>query len=716
MVIFECKYCRAKLTVEDSQRVVLCTSCGTEQALPSGLASPDRASRFERANHHRQNGDFDRALEIYNKILDKNADDAEAYWSLLLCRFGVVYVQDAGGYKPTINRMQRTSILADEDYRAACEHADAEQREIYMREAGKINDIQRRYLQIVESERPFDVFICFKDEPKGKAFGQDFYNLLTSRGYRVFFSVATLKSLAGEEYEPYIYAALQSARVMIVIATGAENVNSPWVKNEWKRFLLLMREDKGRLLIPAVSGMRPEELPADFSHLEAVSLNEMTGAAILLERTREALHKAKRSAPDERKPETPKRKSGAAKTVALMAVVAVLAAMGAQTIREGQQKNQPGKQNPPVYSDAAITASPTTMPTEAPIVATETMSKDRFREYYRENYENAESISFLDSNRISVPAEAADISEKQNGGVRAWMDGKTLKIAGPGGVLAPEDCSGLFRLPDTSGDEWQNLMLKSIDFNDNLFDTGNVTGMGWMFFGCSSLTQLDVSGFDTGNVTDMREMFENCSSLTQLDVSGFDTGNVTGMYGMFGYCTNLTQLDVSGFDTGNVTGMSFMFSDCSSLTHLDVSGFDTGNVTDMYGMFNCCTSLTQLDVSGFDTGNVTDMQEMFENCSSLIQLDVSGFDTGNVTDMYGMFDYCTSLTQLDVSGFDTGNVTDMRYMFYNCSSLTQLDVSGFDTKNVEDFFYMFANCPAVTKADVAHFDTSSASDADRMFG
>ena len=659
-VLFECKYCHAKLTVEDSQRVVLCNYCGTEQALPCGLASPDRASQFERANHHRQNGDFDRAMEIYNKILDKNANDAEAYWSLLLCRFGVVYVKDAGGYKPTINRMQCTSILADEDYRAACKHADAEQREIYMREAGKINDIQRRYLKIVESERPFDVFICFKNEPKGKAFGQDFYNLLTSRGYRVFFSAATLKSLAGEEYEPYIYAALQSARVMIVIATSAENVNSPWVKNEWQRFLLLMREDKDRLLIPAVSGMRPEELPADFSHLEAVNLNEMTGAAILLERTRDALHKAKRSAPDERKPETSKRKSGAAKTVALMAVVAVLAAMGALTIREGQQKNQPEKQNSPVYSDTAITASPT----EAPIVATETMSKDRFREYYKENYENAESISFLDSNRISVPAEAADISEKQNGGVRAWMDGKTLKIAGPGGVLAPEDCSGLFRLPDTSGDEWQNLMLKSIDFNGNLFDTGNVTNMGLMFACCSSLTQLDISGFDTRNVTYVGYMFYDCSSLTQLDVSGFDTGNVTNMREMFSYCSSLTQLDVSGFDTGNVTNMFGMFSDCSSLTQLDVSGFDTGNVMKMDCMF------------------------------------------------FG----CFSLMQLDVSGFDTRNVTGMSCMFVGCTSLTQLDVSGFDTKNVEQFTSMFADCPAVTKADVAHFDTSKASDADRMFG
>ena len=120
--------------------------------------------------------------------------------------------------------MQRTSIRFDEDYRAACKHAD-EQREIYMR-GWKINDIQRRYLQIVESERPFDVFICFKDEPKGKAFDRISQPAHEPRLSRVL-SAATLKSLAGEEYEPYLCGTLQSARVMIVIATSAEN-EFPW--------------------------------------------------------------------------------------------------------------------------------------------------------------------------------------------------------------------------------------------------------------------------------------------------------------------------------------------------------------------------------------------------------------------------------------------------------------------------------------------------------
>ena len=61
---------------------------------------------------------------------------------------------------------------------------------------------------------------------------------------------------------------------------------------------------------------------------------------------------------------------------------------------------------------------------------------------------------------------------------------------------------------------------------------------------------------------------------------------------MFYNCSSLASLDVSGLDTSNVTGMSYMFCNCSSLASLDVSGLDTSNVTDMGGMFSGCSSLS----------------------------------------------------------------------------------------------------------------------------
>ena len=217
--------------------------------------------------------------------------------------------------------------------------------------------------------------------------------------------------------------------------------------------------------------------------------------------------------------------------------------------------------------------------------------------------------------------------------------------------------------------------------------TDNVTDMHWMFYDCSSLMSLDVSGFKTDKVTDMSWMFRGCSKLTNLDVSGFKTDNVTDMNIMFYGCSSLTSLDVSSFKTNNVTNMGYMFYGCSSLTSLDVSGFKTDNVKDMSRMFYGCSKLTSLEVSGFKTDNVTGMVEMFRNCSSLTSLDVRGFKTDNVTDMYGMFYNCYSLTTIYIGdGWSTKAVISGAYMFNNCSKLVGCKGTTYDSSHIDETY------------------------------
>lgn len=83
-------------------------------------------------------------------------------------------------------------------------------------------------------------------------------------------------------------------------------------------------------------------------------------------------------------------------------------------------------------------------------------------------------------------------------------------------------------------------------------DRVSFTNTSYMFYVCSSLTNLDVSNFDTSKVTNMSWMFVSCSSLTTLDVSSFDTNNVTDMQYMFDNCSNLT-LDCSHWNVDKVT-------------------------------------------------------------------------------------------------------------------------------------------------------------------
>lgn len=104
---------------------------------------------------------------------------------------------------------------------------------------------------------------------------QEVYYELTEQGYRVFFARITLEDKAGAEYEPYIFAALNSAKVMIVVGTKPEHFNAVWVKNEWSRFLSMMKKDRSKLLLPCYRDMDPYDLPEALSVLQSYDMSKI---------------------------------------------------------------------------------------------------------------------------------------------------------------------------------------------------------------------------------------------------------------------------------------------------------------------------------------------------------------------------------------------------------------------------------------------------------
>ena len=282
MAVFKCKCCGASLPIKENITVVECEYCYTAQTLPR-LSDEKRANLYDRANHFRRNNDYDKALAIYEQILNEDKTDAEAYWSIVLCKYGIEYVEDAGTKKrvPTVNRTQLTSIFADEDYKSAIENADMFQRKVYEAQAKKIDEIQKGILAISNKEKPFDVFICYKEtdnsgrRTKDSVLAQELYFGLKNEGFNVFFARITLEDKLGTEYEPYIFGALHSAKVMVVLGTRAEYFNAVWVKNEWKRYLALIKNGAKKTLIPAYKDMDPYDLPDDFSHLQAQDMSKL---------------------------------------------------------------------------------------------------------------------------------------------------------------------------------------------------------------------------------------------------------------------------------------------------------------------------------------------------------------------------------------------------------------------------------------------------------
>ena len=283
MTMFRCKMCGGTIEFNPGETVGVCDSCGTKQTLPR-LDDDRRTNLYNRANHFRRNNDFDKAAGIYEQILNEDNTDAEAYWSLVLCHYGIEYVEDPQSHKriPTVNRAQFTSIFDDDNYKSALHYADGYQKELYEDEAKAINEIQKGILAISQKEEPFDVFICYKEtdnsgrRTQDSVLANDLYHQLTQEGFKVFFSRITLEDKLGTAYEPYIFAALNSAKVMVVLGTKPEYFNAVWVKNEWSRYLSLVKNSNGKkMLIPAYKDMDPYDLPEEFSHLQAQDMSKL---------------------------------------------------------------------------------------------------------------------------------------------------------------------------------------------------------------------------------------------------------------------------------------------------------------------------------------------------------------------------------------------------------------------------------------------------------
>lgn len=282
MAQFKCKMCGGTLEINGNETVGTCEYCGTQQTLPK-LDDDRKANLYDRANHFRRSNEFDKAMGMYERILNEDTTDAEAYWSLVLCRYGIEYVEDPATHKriPTVNRAQYTSIFDDDNYKLALQYADGYQRHIYEEEAKAINEIQKGILAISQKEEPFDVFICYKETDRNgrrtpdSVLANDLYHQLTQEGFKVFFSRITLEDKLGAAYEPYIFAALNSAKVMVVVGTKPEYFNAVWVKNEWSRYLSLIRGGAKKVLIPAYRDMDPYDLPEEFSHLQAQDMGKL---------------------------------------------------------------------------------------------------------------------------------------------------------------------------------------------------------------------------------------------------------------------------------------------------------------------------------------------------------------------------------------------------------------------------------------------------------
>lgn len=281
-----CRCCTRELLFLEDTQMLECIACGmiNSRPVPTGPSE----DTLQRAAQQREACDFTNAERSYLTILTDFPQSHEALWGLVLCRYGVEYVEDtkSGKSLPTCHFAQRKPLQEDPDFLLACENAPEEIRARYKADAAYIDAILANVRNAAETCPKYDIFICYKaTSPENPGvFTKDFnrardlYYKLGQMGYEVFFAHDTLQKVAGANYEAMIYHALSTAKVMLVICSRKDYLHAPWVRSEWSRYIERADEDATRHLVPLLyDDLSPSNLPTTFinRNLEGLRMEEL---------------------------------------------------------------------------------------------------------------------------------------------------------------------------------------------------------------------------------------------------------------------------------------------------------------------------------------------------------------------------------------------------------------------------------------------------------
>ena len=225
-------YCGGLL--QDHGDHYICESCRTKiQKTAMELLSEQDIFDLNAARRLKETFRFDEAQAAYDEVLRRNPDCEEAAWGAFLSEYGIEY--QAEEQKPTFHALSAVPVYKSRYYdKMSPEH---------QHEADETIEFKRReIMKNAETLPSYDVFLSLKIDGEGGAktpeyeWAMQLYYDLREQGYKVFFSPQVLKT-TNADWEPYIYRAIQTCRIMLVLTSSIDNATSPWVRNEWRRIL-----------------------------------------------------------------------------------------------------------------------------------------------------------------------------------------------------------------------------------------------------------------------------------------------------------------------------------------------------------------------------------------------------------------------------------------------------------------------------------------------
>lgn len=298
-----CIKCSTPLHLSDIEDSVLeCSHCHEKMTFPKEGQTKDVIELLNQGQRELSICNFDNAYKHYDEAMKKDPLEPEAYFGKLLSEYNIQYLRDIAHYKengtitlqPICHRENMQAIREDRNYKKAIELATDEQRKIYERKIKDIIEIDHHFKKLEQEGIDYDCFICVKVKEEDKEhYTKDshdadiLYDKLMKEGYHPFYSERTKKeqNWLGNSYEANILYGLYKAKCMIIICSDKEYLDTPWVKNEYSRYIEFMKigkKEKGSLCI-AYTDEVIEQLPGISYRLEGIKFDGFDTSEKLLD-------------------------------------------------------------------------------------------------------------------------------------------------------------------------------------------------------------------------------------------------------------------------------------------------------------------------------------------------------------------------------------------------------------------------------------------------
>ena len=276
-----CNICGGTYVYKNGKWV--CEACGAYK--PEELSN-EEDTLYYNASQALRLCNFEEAENLFSDIVVKYPHSSRNYWGLLLSKYGIKYETDYDGKKiPTCYATSYASLYEDKNYKLALRYGSKDEKDYYEKQAEIIEKNRIEWVEKASKLPPYDIFISYKDTETENGIertrdsyeAQEVYHFLKSKGYNVFFSRISLNCY-GEKYEPYIFNALNTAKIMIIYGSKEEYITSTWVKNEWSRFAkrIVNKEKASNSLILLYKGLNPGTLPNPLKSLQSIDVSNIT--------------------------------------------------------------------------------------------------------------------------------------------------------------------------------------------------------------------------------------------------------------------------------------------------------------------------------------------------------------------------------------------------------------------------------------------------------